>query len=111
MGLKLLDLAIADFSKAINLDRQSSEAYFMRGAAYRQKQQYQEALADFDRLIEIDPRIPGAYNDNSAGSRRGSSSEPEANSPSRYLVRRTCISCGSRSQEDRARFGTTSRTD
>ena len=46
MSLKQLDRAIADLNKAIDLDPKSGDAYFLRGNAYRQKQQYEKALAD-----------------------------------------------------------------
>jgi tetratricopeptide (TPR) repeat protein len=39
-----------------------AEAYFNRGLAYLQKYQYDQAISDFTKAIEIDPRSASAYN-------------------------------------------------
>jgi tetratricopeptide (TPR) repeat protein len=53
--------AIADLTKAIELDPQSIEAYYRRGLAYFKKGQYDEAIADITKVIELDPTQGSAY--------------------------------------------------
>ena len=51
------DKAIAEFSRAIELDPNYAEAYYKRGVAYLRKDKYDEAIADLTKAIELDPRI------------------------------------------------------
>ena len=51
-----LDKAIADFSKAIEIDPKSAIAYNNRGWAYEGKKDYDRAIADYSKAIEIDPK-------------------------------------------------------
>ncbi|RJS85559.1 tetratricopeptide repeat protein [Methanophagales archaeon] len=70
--------AISDFSKAIELDPNYVDAYYNRGLAYNNlfhhyqklptepfppeiEDKYHEALADFDRVLELDPNYALAY--------------------------------------------------
>jgi carboxyl-terminal processing protease len=55
------DGAIADFSRAIELDPNKPNTYFGRGAAYYGKRDYGRALADYDRALELDPKFTHAY--------------------------------------------------
>ena len=51
------DGAIADISRAIELDPKVAAAYYWRGLAKRAKQDLMGANADFDRAIAIDPKF------------------------------------------------------
>jgi eukaryotic-like serine/threonine-protein kinase len=50
-----LEEAVAEYSKAIELDPKSFAAWTSRGEAYRELQQYDKALADFSKAIELEP--------------------------------------------------------
>jgi len=54
------DEALADFSRAIELDPGPVRALISRAETYRLTRQCDHALADFSRAIELDPRSPGA---------------------------------------------------
>jgi len=54
--------AIAEFSKAIELDPDYAPAYNNRGDAYSEKGQHDVAIADYDKAIELDPNYAEAYN-------------------------------------------------
>lgn len=49
------DRAIAEFSKALELQPNAAEAFYGRGLAYQHKWAFAEALADYDRAIELAP--------------------------------------------------------
>ena len=53
--------AIADFTKAIELDPKKVQAYYNRGIAYNDLKKYAEAIADFTKTIELEPKNVGAY--------------------------------------------------
>ena len=53
--------AIADFSKAIELDPNYSSAYNNRGISKYNLQDYQGAIADYSKAIELDPNDSDAY--------------------------------------------------
>jgi len=55
------DLAIAEFTKAIELDSRYAAAYFNRARAYQSKQKPDLALNDYSRAIEIDRKYIDAY--------------------------------------------------
>jgi hypothetical protein len=55
------DRAIADYSKANEIDPKFVSAYVGRGVAYGKKGEYDRAIADFDKAIEIDPKYAPAY--------------------------------------------------
>ncbi len=50
-----LDLAIAEFTKAIQADRQQAEAFFLRGLAYREEGSLPKAIQDLSLAIQLDP--------------------------------------------------------
>ena len=50
------DRAIADFTKAIEINLQDADAYNNRGTAYVGKGEIDRAIADYSRAIEINPR-------------------------------------------------------
>jgi tetratricopeptide (TPR) repeat protein len=51
------DRAIAEYSRAIELDPKLAAAYNYRGSAYGEKGDYDKAIADFNMAIELDPRF------------------------------------------------------
>jgi tetratricopeptide (TPR) repeat protein len=53
--------AIADYSKAIELDPQSYASYNNRGNAELDQKNIKEAIADFDRAIKIKPDYAIAF--------------------------------------------------
>lgn len=63
MGLGEKDYtgAIADFSKAIELDPENKYAYYSRGTAKYELEDYIGAIADYSKAIEITPKNASAY--------------------------------------------------
>ena len=55
------DRAIADFTKAIELDPEGANAYNHRGVAYAGKLDFDSAIADFDKAIQLDPLLNNAH--------------------------------------------------
>jgi tetratricopeptide (TPR) repeat protein len=55
--------AIADFSKAIEIDPQHADAYYNRGSLRQTKGDMDAAIADFNKTIEINPQYAEAYAD------------------------------------------------
>ena len=55
------DSAIADYTKAIEMDPKSAEAIMGRGLAYANKQSYDLAIADYDKAIELKPKNVAAF--------------------------------------------------
>jgi tetratricopeptide (TPR) repeat protein len=75
----LLDEAIAEFTKAIELDannalarrrRDEVNSRLFRGIAYSGLKQYDKAVADFTRIIELDPKFAMAWNGRAGAYRR-----------------------------------------
>lgn len=56
-----LDGAIADYTKAIQLDPNFADAYLNRGAARNLKDDSEGAMADYSKAIELDPNPADAY--------------------------------------------------
>ncbi len=54
-------LAIADLTKAIELDAKNVDAYNGRGKLYGQQRDYEKALADYSKVIELDDKQTDAY--------------------------------------------------
>ena len=57
-----LDGAIADYTKAIEIDPRDAHAYYNRGIARDDKGDHDGAIVDYTKAIEIDPRYAPAYN-------------------------------------------------
>jgi tetratricopeptide (TPR) repeat protein len=51
-----LDLALRDYSKAIQLDSKNAAYWSNRGIVYRIKQEFTKAIADFDEAIRLSPK-------------------------------------------------------
>ena len=56
------DRAIADYTKATEINPRNAVTYNNRGVAYRAKGDIDLAIADYTKVIEINPRDPVAYN-------------------------------------------------
>jgi tetratricopeptide (TPR) repeat protein len=54
-------VAIADYTKAIELDPRNPAFYNSRGRAYQQLGDMSGATADFDKAIETDPKFAASY--------------------------------------------------
>src|SRR3989338_8222219 len=61
------DLAIAECTRAIEMEPTNADAYHCRGRALRWKKQYEAAVVELTRALELDPRHAGAYADRGAG--------------------------------------------
>ena len=73
------DRAIADFTKAIELDPEGANAYNHRGVAYANKLDFDSAIADFDKAIQYDPLLNNAHNNRGlAFSRKGDEARSRA---------------------------------
>jgi tetratricopeptide (TPR) repeat protein len=55
------DLAIADFTKALELDPNYLVAHYNRGVAYFDLGQYDQAIADFTKAMELGLKGKGSY--------------------------------------------------
>ena len=53
MGKNNGDAAFADFTKAISIDPNESEAYYNRGIIYDDRKDYQKSIADYDKYISL----------------------------------------------------------
>jgi tetratricopeptide (TPR) repeat protein len=53
--------AIANYSKAIEINPRFAEAYNNRGLAYAYKGQYGQAISDYNKAIETNPKLAEAY--------------------------------------------------
>lgn len=60
-GFNDFDLAVADYSKAIQINPCIAEVYALRGILYFEKGQYDTAIADFDKAIKLSPKFVEAY--------------------------------------------------
>jgi tetratricopeptide (TPR) repeat protein len=49
--------ALADYSKAIELNPNFAAAYFNRGALYREQGQKTQAIADLEKYLELDSNL------------------------------------------------------
>ncbi|TRU72417.1 MAG: serine protease [Microcystis viridis Mv_BB_P_19951000_S69] len=56
------ELALADYSKAIEINRNFANAYMNRGNLYSNQQKYELALADYSKAIELNRNFANAYN-------------------------------------------------
>jgi len=55
------DEAIAEYNKAIELNKNFANAYSNRGRAYYMKKEYDRAVADYTTAIELDPETVAHY--------------------------------------------------
>jgi formylglycine-generating enzyme required for sulfatase activity/Flp pilus assembly protein TadD len=55
------DAAIADFTKAIELDTKNFRAYDDRGIARYSKGDYDGAISDYTKAIELNPKVSSVY--------------------------------------------------
>lgn len=56
------DTAIANFSKAIEIDPRDADVYRNRGLAWKLKGEYERALSDYREALEINSQDPSIYN-------------------------------------------------
>jgi tetratricopeptide (TPR) repeat protein len=56
-----VDVEIAEFRKATELDPKLADAFFNLGAAYMEKRDYGSAIAPLKRALEINPDLPAAH--------------------------------------------------
>lgn len=61
MQAKNWNKAIETLNVVVTNDANNFEAFNMRGVAYQEKGQYKNALLDFDRAIELNPKFYKAY--------------------------------------------------
>ncbi|EQD33929.1 hypothetical protein B1B_17348, partial [mine drainage metagenome] len=52
--------AIAEFGEAVGIDPEYSDAYFNRALAERIAHKYEEAKADLQKVMELEPKSPDA---------------------------------------------------
>ena len=57
-----LDKAIADYTKAIELNQNFAESYYNRGLVYDDLKNYDAAIADYNQAIKLNPNDAKAYN-------------------------------------------------
>ncbi len=55
------DLAVSDYTKAIELNPKDAAIYLNRGRAYSNKKSFDLAALDYDKTIELDPKAAAAY--------------------------------------------------
>lgn len=55
LNLNMADAALEDAGKAIALDAGYSKAYYRKGQAHNARKEYAEALAAFEKGLELDP--------------------------------------------------------
>ena len=60
------DLAILDYTKALELNPWFVQAYYNRAGAYGRKGQYELAILDYTKAIEMNPEFSEAYNNRGA---------------------------------------------
>jgi len=53
-----MDKALADLTKAIQLDPDGARSYFNRGFAYFRKGDFEKAVADYNDAIACTPAMP-----------------------------------------------------
>ncbi len=60
-ALKKDDLAIEDYSRAIDINPDDADAYFYRGFTYRLKRDYEKAIKDYNKAIKLKPDHAAAH--------------------------------------------------
>jgi len=56
------DRAITDYNKAIKLDPNNPEVYYLRGIVYYERKDYDRAIKDYNKAIKINPKVAMIYN-------------------------------------------------
>lgn len=56
-----VELALKDYSRAIELDGGDEDAFYNRGLIYAKIKDYEKALADFKKTLELNPEAVDAY--------------------------------------------------
>ena len=62
-------LAIADYTKAIELKPDLAEAYNNRGNTYYNRGEYEQAIIDYNHAIDLNPNYTNARNRRAAAQR------------------------------------------
>jgi superkiller protein 3 len=57
----MLDEAIAEYQKAIDIKPDYARGYYNIGSAYREKKKIDEAIASFQKALEINPKYAEAH--------------------------------------------------
>jgi len=55
------EIAVEDFTKAIQLDSKKASGYLGRANALNTLGRYENAITDYNRVIQIDPKLANAY--------------------------------------------------
>jgi tetratricopeptide (TPR) repeat protein len=55
------DQAIADYTQALSINPQATEAYYNRGTAWYFKGDYDRAIADYNQALRINPQNAAAH--------------------------------------------------
>ena len=55
------DLAIADFTKALEIDPRNAYAYYERGNKWVWKGDYERAISDYTKVVELNPSYADVY--------------------------------------------------
>ena len=61
LGRRDFHSAIADFSEAIRVNPEFTDAYCCRGYVYAENGEHDEAIADYTEAIRLDPRDAKSY--------------------------------------------------
>jgi|GEM_PF-2589252 len=61
-SLEDLKAAVSDLGQALRLDSRYLDAFLVRGHAYFELQEYNEAIADYEEVIRLSPQNAEAYN-------------------------------------------------
>ncbi|MBA2651251.1 MAG: tetratricopeptide repeat protein [Tatlockia sp.] len=60
----MINGAISDYTRVLELDSNNAEVYFFRGRSHKELKNNEEAILDFTKSIEINPKIVGLKNYN-----------------------------------------------
>lgn len=59
---RMYEGSIAEFTKAIEIDAGSADAYYNRGLLYKFKGQYDRAISDFSKAVKLEDTYADVYN-------------------------------------------------